>query len=340
MLTQIASQLTLDEKRRLVGELKAAIAEELAAGAGADPERCPRCGCPTFVRKGRDRDGAQRWLCRGCAQTFSAKTGSLLALSKLPPAAWMEFAECMADRLPLRETARRCGVSLYTSWFMRMRVCEVMASRTPEPRLGTFHVDAMLVRENLSGNLGRSRRGLPRGRHRNGRDGRSKARMERIAVVCGVNELGDCFCDASSRGAETSAGVLSSMCGRVPAGCTVVSDGSKSYTLHGAFSWRHVAVDPDDPSTGDINMVNALHSRLRGFLAPFHGVATRRLQRYLDWFRWIEQYKRSDMDRRELLFGQEVSGTYVMTRRFTHFETSRFWWYWASQQPYVNAGLT
>ena len=138
IVSQFAMQLTLAEKRELVAELKGAIAEELASRASgpAGPSRCPRCGSPSFVRKGRDRDGGQRWLCRGRARTFSARTRGLLASSKLPASAWMSFAECMADALPLRGTAARVGVSLYTAWFMRMRVCEVMALRAPDCRPG------------------------------------------------------------------------------------------------------------------------------------------------------------------------------------------------------------
>ena len=111
VVSQFAMQLTLAEKRELVAELKGAIAEELASRASgpAGPSRCPRCGSPSLVRKGRDRDGGQRWLCRGCARTFSARTRGLLASSKLPASAWMSFAECMADALPLRETAARVG---------------------------------------------------------------------------------------------------------------------------------------------------------------------------------------------------------------------------------------
>ena len=111
IVSQFAMQLTLAEKRELVAELKGAIAEELASRASgpAGPSRCPRCGSPSFVRKGRDRDGGQRWLCRGRARTFSARTRGLLASSKLPASAWMSFAECMADALPLRGTAARVG---------------------------------------------------------------------------------------------------------------------------------------------------------------------------------------------------------------------------------------
>ena len=324
IVSQLASQLTLEEKRELVRELRAAIAGELAARAEADPAACPRCGCPAFVRKGRGRDGGQRWLCRGCARTFSARSGGLLARSKLPASAWMAFAECMADALPLRETARRVGVSLYTAWFMRMRACEVMAARTPGCRPGRFHVDGLYVRESLSGNRRRSEAGMPRPAHRNGRDGRRGRRGrsgESFYVVCGVNELGDCFCDLGGRGAASSAALRAALAARVPEGCPVVTDGAYAYrsALEG---WaRH---EPSGP-----RMADSLHSRLRAFLAPMRGVSTRRLQRYLDWFRYAEAFKRTDADRRELLFEHEAEGRYRKTRALTHAEPNPGWGWWA-----------
>lgn len=341
-VTRFVKRLSREEKLELLAELKAAIAEELAPAPG-DPARCPLCGCPAFVRKGRARDGSQRWECRGCGRTFSAKTGSLLANSKLGPAVWMAFAECMADALPLRESAARCGVSLYTAWFMRMRVCEVMASLLLPARKGTFHLDATLVRDNLSGNLKGSVLEMPRRRHRNGQDGRRGGKglgKERIVVECGVNEYGDCFCEVVGRGSAGAGELAMCLSPRIPEGSTVVTDGHPSYAF-AARRWEHVTVNPADPSGGDINMVNALHSRLKGFLRPFHGVATRRLQRYLDWFCYAEQFKRSGMDRRELLYGHEAAGTYWMTKRLTHCEIGNIMVYWTRQYPRnVNGGLT
>lgn len=333
ILAQLIPQLTHDEKIELLGDLKAAIAEEIAGRADAGGA-CPRCGCPGPVRKGRGRRGEQRWLCRGCGRTFSASTMGLLSRSKLPAATWMAFAECMADALALRETADRCGVSLYTAWFMRMRVCEVMAARTPEPRAGTFHVDECLVRENLSGDRRRAFFPMPREPHRNGQDGRrgQRGRSRRsFCVVCGVNELGDCFCDLGPRGAIGAGDAGMAALARVPAGSVVVTDDNPAY--EGAFEGiaEHRSVRAGAPSGGGIAMVNALHSRLRDFLAPMHGVSTRRLQRYLDWFRYREHFKHSDADRRALLYGHECEGRYVMTRVLTHLECQPEYWWWARQ---------
>lgn len=325
IVMQRVSEMSHVEKTRLLGELKAAIAEELASGGAGEPGACPRCGSPDFVRKGHGRDGSQRWLCRRCSRTFSAATGGLLAMSKLPPATWMEYAACMADMLTLRESAARCGVSLYTSWFMRMRVCEVMKARLAAPREGSFHVDGTYLVKSLKGNHGKSAWWrMPRKAHRNGQDGRKGNRAkskDRVCVICGANELGDSFAVLACEGVPAGIDAELVVGDRVPAGSRVAVDGHTSYSgLAGRFAEVRV-VDPGDPSTGHINLVNSLHSRLKRFIARFGGVSTRRLQRYLDWFCYMEQLRNEDFDRREVLYGDEVRGSYIHTRVLTHFET-------------------
>ena len=305
-------RLTLAEKRDLAEQLRAAIAREMAAGRG-DPDRCPRCGCPRFVRKGRDGSGRQRWLCSGCARTFGASSMGLLGCSKLRPEAWMEFAACMADELPLRETARRVGVSLYTAWYMRMRVCEVMGRRLAPYRGDSFEVDGTYFPESLPGNHSRSAwHDLGREAWRSGHDGRGRGLAGKACVICGAGESGDCFCQLVN-GAESAAdaGLVAL---KLPEGCSVATDARGCYSS--AFGARPHEVR-DSRSLG---MANSLHSRLKAFIARFNGVSVRRLQRYLDWFCWREQFRRGAMDRRELLYGQEVTGTYSCTRALTHLE--------------------
>lgn len=67
----------------------------------------------------------------------------------------------------------------------------------------------------------------------------------------------------------------------------------------------------------------------------FHGVATRRLQHYLDWFRYREQVRRGDARARDLLFRHAVSGTYRTTRRGYVDTPHPFMDYWER----VNSGL-
>ena len=322
----------LDEKRRLVDEPGAAIAEDLAGGSG-EPAECPRCGCATFVGKGRGRRGERRWLCRGCGRTFSAGTGSVLARSRLDAGTWARFASCMVARLSLRETAAELGVCLSTAWFMRMRACEVMRSRLAGMRGGhAVQVDGTYLSESLSGD--RSRPGaepMPRPpRHHGGGVRLRGLSGEKVCVVCGANDLGDCFCEVASRGRCSSRGLADALRGHVGPGAAVVTD------LHGGYPGAlaelgvpsHEAHRAGDGANAALALVNALHARLRAFLARFAGVSTRRLQHYLDWFCYAEQYARTDAGREEVLAADQARGRYENSWRDLARTPQPFGEYW------------
>lgn len=45
---------------------------------------------------------------------------------------------------------------------------------------------------------------------------------------------------------------------------------------------------PDEPDKINIQHVNNFHNRLKGWMECFQGVATKYLDKYLNWFRWLE----------------------------------------------------
>ena len=97
----------------------------------------------------------------------------------------------------LRACAELCGVSLKTSWFMRMRLCEVMERAAQPFRTGeavSWQVDGTYLGESLKGNRSRSVAGMPRGAHRHGGAVHERGISSlKVCVVCGANDLGDSF---------------------------------------------------------------------------------------------------------------------------------------------------
>ena len=76
----------------------------------------------------------------------------------------------------------------------------------------------------------------------------------------------------------------------------LVSDGHPAYPVFAReFGIAHAAVSLRAGirvrGTVHVQNVNANHSRLRGWLSAFHGVATRYLPNYLGW-RWILDARR------------------------------------------------
>ncbi|BCS56792.1 hypothetical protein ADLECEL_06770 [Adlercreutzia equolifaciens subsp. celatus] len=222
----------------------------------------------------------------------------------------------MADALPLRETAARVGVSLYTAWFMRMRVCEVMGRRLLPARGESFEMDGTYFPESMPGN------------HSRGWFGLGGPPTGPATTPPAPGSAGRCACcAASARPATASASwPTAPRTGRGGARRAEEAAGGLLGGHRRAALLRRLARGrPHEvrPSR-ELEMVNSLHSRLKAFIGRFNGVSNRRLQRYLDWFCWREQFRRSARGRRELLFAHEASGTYVCTRELTHLESHPF----------------
>ena len=84
-------------------------------------------------------------------------------------------------------------------------------------------------------------------------------------------------------------------------------------------------------SHGGLGLVNALHQRLKRFLAKFSGISTRRLVHYLAWFEWTEQARKSDALQSEILPGQAAQGRYDNTRRMLTDKEQPFWGWWEQE---------
>ena len=294
------------------------------------------------MRKGRGRDGSQRRLCKGCGQTFSGKTMSLPGYSKLEPQVWLDYVSDMLSGSSLRACAELCGASLKTPWFMRMRLCEVMARALQPFRTGesvSWQVDGAHLSESLKGNRSRSAAGMPREAHGHGRAVRERGISSlKACVVCGANDLGDSFCRLAGRGRPTDAELEASLEGLGP--CERVStDGHSGYArvLPGLGAGEHDAA-PAGKAGPSLGMVNALHQRPKRFLDRFAGVSTGRLGHYLAWFQWSEQARRSGPRAARVLSGQATAGRYENTWAMLVSAPQPFWEYWEGRAPMSTVG--
>ena len=90
------AKLSGTERRRAIESVRDVIrAAEFddAAGSDYEAERCPRCGSAAVVKKGKSKNGGQRYLCRGCGRTFGMGSGRILGTSRLPRETW-----CVSSR--------------------------------------------------------------------------------------------------------------------------------------------------------------------------------------------------------------------------------------------------
>ena len=297
------ANLSKTERRRAIESVRDVIraaAFDDAADSAYEVERCPRCGSAAVVKKGKSKNGEQRYLCRGCGRTFGMGSERILGTSKLPKETWMAYAECFALMLPLRECARRCRVCLKTAYTMRHRLIECLSAYSPSFRVERgcgCELDETYFPESFKGNHAKGSFTMPRpSRHRGKQVHRRGLSRERICAMTGVNDSNETFLEVTGRGALSRERAMDAPRGRIAAGSVVATDRAAAYVgvLAELEVAAHAAYDPKDRSGGTINRVNTVHSLLGAFMEPFRGVSTKHLDAYLAWFRWCRTFMATD----------------------------------------------
>lgn len=270
----------------------------LLDGASGDRRECPHCHSAHVVVWG-SANGLHRYRCRDCTRTFNALTGTPLARLRHKEA-WLTFGEALQNAYSVRKSAKECGVAVTTAFRWRHRFLRAAKAVKPAKLGGIVEADETFFRRSYKG----SRRwtqpqpgDVPPSRparHRGGPTGRRGTPLDEQVPVLIVRDryraTGDAVLPdltARSIGAE-----LIPMLGPDALLCT---DANRAYTVIA----RHSGIqhEPVNLAAGQrvrnrvfhIQNVNAYDSRLKLWMRPFNGVATRYLDSYLGWRRMLER---------------------------------------------------
>ena len=272
------ASLSRMERRRAIESVRDVIRAAMfddAAGSDYEVECCPRCGSVAIVKKGKSKNGEQRYLCRTCGRTFGMGSERILGSSKLPKETWMAYAECFVLMLPLRECARRCHVCLKTAYTMRHRLIECLSAYSPSFKVERgcgCELDETYFPESFKGNHSRGSFTLPRkARHRGKQVHKRGLSREQICVMTGVNDANETFFEISGRGILSRKRAMDVLRGRIKAGSVVATDRATAYAnvLSELDVAAHDAYDSGDRSEGTINRINTVHSLLGQFMSRF-----------------------------------------------------------------------
>ncbi len=248
---------------------------------------CPHCHCDDFYRHGYAA-GLQRYRCRACGRTYNALTNTPLACLRLREK-WLPYLECMLDSKTVRKSADTVGIHRNTSFRWRHRILAGARQKRPAQLQGIVEADETFILESQKGSRNLTRPARRRGGH---------------AGTRGITKQHDCILVARDRAGNT----LDWVTGRGPvsaqqvdrclrpvlgADVVLVTDGAKAYRsfsrdagiTHKPLNQR-AGMRIDGPY--HLQGVNGYHSRFKGWLARFRGVASRYLPNYLGWYRALD----------------------------------------------------
>ena len=249
---------------------------------------CGHCRSTNFGTWGRASD-LRRYKCRDCNRTFNALTGTPLAQLHRRDA-WLDYARALVDRVSLRRAAARSGVCLETSFRWRHRFLRPARDVRPESVTGIVEADETMILKSAKGSkklVGRAPR------KRGGKPKKTGTSPEDYDIVLIMRDRHKTTTDhilPDFQGATFDA-VMDPVVSR---DSVLVTDGRPSYrTFARSRGMTHVAIvasrGEHEKGGFHIQNVNAYTSRLKAWMAPFNGVASKYLANYLGWRRMIER---------------------------------------------------
>jgi transposase-like protein len=274
--------------------------------AGEGTPKCPHCSSHHVHRNGSVR-GNRRYICNDCHRTFGETTGTVRYKSKYGRETWEAYLEAFALRLPLREAAHRCGISLATAFFWRHKILDALSDGVQGRVLnGQVQEDETYIQDNYKGNCNadnnlKTREKQMRSpaykahrtsghRHKRGKATHTRGlSKQKICVPCAIDEQGKTLSKAAGRGMVQPSHLSFALFSHLDDDVVMVTDKSRaSQEFCDSNSLPVVQLKAgikgcEARGRYNLQKINNLHSRLKGLLAPFRGVSTKYLDNYLAW---------------------------------------------------------
>ena len=292
-LEQTLCSLPVDLKKYFADQLLGQIGSEAHTLLDtAKPHLpCPHCGSERPVKWGRS-GGLQRYRCRNpaCHKTFNVLTGTPLAKLQHRDK-WFDYLSCMHDSLTLRVSASRVGIDLKTAFRWRHRFLKASAQANANTLSGIIEVDETVFLESCKGKRNLTHR-EPRKR---GGQGKKNRKEDKIPVLIARDRNGQ-VSDLVDPALQTST-VHAFLAPIIDRDSILCSDGHNWYKTfsaeHDIAHHRLITLDNQRVIGKEyhIQNVNSYISRLKGWMARFHGVGTAYLPNYLAWRRLFETEK-------------------------------------------------
>jgi hypothetical protein len=171
---------------------------------------------------------------------------------------------------------------------MRHRILDILASAHKESQLdGIVEADETFFDLSFKGNHSHSTFQLPRAPHHRGHTQTQRGScLHKVCLLTAIDRESDTFFRVSNLGTPTTSDVNDALHASMPAGTTLCTDRASSYITFAKLEGLDlVRLRGGRISHGifHIQNVNQLHSAMKSFLRPFHGVGTKYLSNDMTW---------------------------------------------------------
>lgn len=252
---------------------------------------CPKCGSYHIKKNGKYKD-RQLYKCKDCNNKFNDLTNTPFHHTRLNYKQIETAYECLVDKLSIRKSAKKIGVSTKTAFTLRFKLITCLKETKEKDNLtGEIELDEYYLPVNLKGTKPNNmpRISKPRKKHGTGTSGISK---HTICITSGIDEKDHILFKVAGVGNVTSEMIKNTIANNVRNSTKIITDCKSSYeSVAQENCWNLKQVKSKcytDNEGNNLANINSLHSELTSFLSHFHGVSTKHLQEYLNWFSFLK----------------------------------------------------
>ena len=248
-----------------------------------DRPACPHCGNTHVIKYGHTKE-KQRFFCHGCRKTFLYSTGTLMYYSHFNRSVWADFIRDTMEGETMDGSAENFGFSHQTAFNMRHKVLmalQGMLEKEPVLISGVAELDETFVLDCYKGKQVPEEAGRAARKH-GAKAAKRGISSEYVAICTGIQRDGKAVAETVNR-AKPSGDELCKIFGSHIAEDTfILTDGLGSYKSLEAATGRTVVNVKREKGRGlfNLNLVNSLHSYIKGMYIHYRGVATKYIKRY------------------------------------------------------------
>ena len=252
---------------------------------------CPSCSSNKISGNGKQK-GVQRYVCRSCKKYFRDTTG-LLTHNMKKSALVSKYMYNLLMGYSIRKCAKETGICIQTSFDWRHKIIGSLNAQRPSSFEGIVESDDIFFLESSKGS-----RSLERERRSRGSKAKKRGiSNEQIAVVVTQDRTGNQELAVVKRGRISKKDLDRTLGAKLEKGSILCTDAHRSYT---AFARdKDIEHHKFVASKGQrvvnkiyhVQNVNNTAMRLRTWMRPYNGVATKYLQNYMNWFMMLEKIK-------------------------------------------------
>ncbi|WP_338780503.1 IS1595 family transposase [Metabacillus sp. FJAT-52054] len=259
----------------------------------SDGLACVHCGSVSVKRNGTYRS-RQRYLCKDCGKSFNDMSGSPLSGTRYAHK-WVQYFEMMIEGYSLRKIAKKMKIHLSTAFYWRHKILFALKTVGHKTLTGIIESDETFFLESNKGNKSISHR---KPRKRGGVAKKRGISKEQICVVVAHDRNGQILSQTAGKGRVTAIeldAVLGNYLDSSALLCTDTATNYKKFALMKKMKHEAINVSKKEfkrKGIYHIQHVNGYHKRLKKWMDRFQGVATKYLDNYLFWHRFLEMNKK------------------------------------------------